>query len=454
MRKIRRFTVVAALAVATAMLSVALPAKAVTTSDQGARVSTTGQPSPSSTFYLINYSPGFCLDIRGGADDQTAAQGYCNEAADQTWNVGAEAGISGYYELINGDGECLGVSNASTAPGAAIVAWQCLGHKDQYWAWAQSAINPSYHYLVNYNSGKVVSVANNSASNDAPVVQEPTQAKPNGQIWDPYTSVQSPQTPTQPAGPWVGYSAYPASGYVIDSEATWNVPQISNCPFTVGAGPRTAAWVGLWGGTTSMQDKTGWLPQIGTDSVCLAGQPYYLLTWQMYAQDGGGNGEQYGYDCSAGQDYNVCGDLPEIDVPLLGEVAFVNPGDLVNAAVYDEGPYGSTPTQRTFEIRLDDETTGQYVQGTITTNQAVSLGNIARQGGAIVEDDSSNGLAQFNPLTFSDVYAGGGSGGYSFFHWAMQFGSDQLAITSSPSISYNSSTVIRYGYTVTWKHTT
>lgn len=63
-----------------------------------------------------------------------------------------------------------------------------------------------------------------------------------------------------------------------------------------------------------------------------------------------------------------------------------------------------------------DLTTGKYAEGIITTSIPVKLGNIVRQGGAIVENGQSGGygLANFGAAAVDDIVVRGGSGGYSF----------------------------------------
>jgi hypothetical protein len=91
---------------------------------------------------------------------------------------------SGYYQLINGDGQCLGVYGGSVSEGDTVVGWTCLGtsHPDQYWRWLADG-NSSYYYLVDYNSGEVVGVLGNSTSEGASIVQWDNQHTMNNQLW-------------------------------------------------------------------------------------------------------------------------------------------------------------------------------------------------------------------------------------------------------------------------------
>jgi hypothetical protein len=142
---------------------------------------------PTGTFSLENYNSHECLGIAGGADDANAIQWDCNGAPDQTWHIGQEDGASGYYQIVNGDGECLGVYAISTTEGAAVVGWDCLGttHQDQYWAWAEAPGDPGYYYLMDHNSGEVVGVWDNGTTEGTQIVQWPNQRTPNNQLWQP-----------------------------------------------------------------------------------------------------------------------------------------------------------------------------------------------------------------------------------------------------------------------------
>jgi hypothetical protein len=248
-----------------------------------------------------------------------------------------------------------------------------------------------------------------------------------------------------PTSGWAGYSASPIKGYVIDEEANWNVPAIK-CPSSPVDHPRADVWVGMWGSLPSMAKRIGkhthtpdaWVPQIGTDSRCDGlGLASYSLTWEMYSQvTGGGNGQQYGLDCPGDATYSLCGNLTSI-----------SPGDVVNAAVYFEGPYTAKPAQRKFEIRLTDLTTGDYVTGNMRTNKPVPIGDIAAQGGVIVENEppcglvdllllrclastvGENGLAHFaDPVTIGTVYtSGNATTDLRYYRWEMILNGHALA---------------------------
>ena len=185
--KIRLTLAAAALGVAGTMLGLAAatPAFADTpTNATTAAPATQQQAAAASGTTIVNFNSGDCLGITGGADDAPAVQWTCNGAPDQTWKAGDEYGDTGYFQLVNGDGQCLGVLGGSTGEGASVYGWTCLGpsHPDQYWTWATSSVN-DYRYLVNLNSGLVLGVLGNSTAQGAPVVQWANQGTENNQLW-------------------------------------------------------------------------------------------------------------------------------------------------------------------------------------------------------------------------------------------------------------------------------
>ncbi len=87
----------------------------------------TSSPGP-----LHNAGSGLCLGIAG---NHNAGQWGCTGHSDQTWHAG-QTNADGYSQLINGNGQCLGVAGANIYDGAQLVGTTCLGtaHPDQYWA--------------------------------------------------------------------------------------------------------------------------------------------------------------------------------------------------------------------------------------------------------------------------------------------------------------------------------
>jgi hypothetical protein len=140
---------------------------------------------PPGTFTFVNYNSSLCLGINGSGD---AGQWPCTYVNDQAWHQGAQYGNSGYFQVINVNGQCLGVSGASRSQGARVVGFRCISsHPDQYWTVNTSVTciksGITFYPIINKNSGQVLGVAGNSLSRSAAVVQWPYQSICNNQFW-------------------------------------------------------------------------------------------------------------------------------------------------------------------------------------------------------------------------------------------------------------------------------
>jgi hypothetical protein len=132
-----------------------------------------------------NYNSGLCLGISGGNRNASALQWGCNGNPDQQWHWGNQnSTFGGWYQLVNGYGQCLGVGGGSLSQGAQVVGWDCYGssHLDQYWRpWNATCFD--YYPLQNLNSFLVMGVAGNSMAQGANVVQWSYQNVCNNQFW-------------------------------------------------------------------------------------------------------------------------------------------------------------------------------------------------------------------------------------------------------------------------------
>jgi hypothetical protein len=136
--------------------------------------------------HIVNYHSHLCLGITGGQDNAPAVQWNCDYSAghpDQEWWASqAIAPGSPYTQIVNSAGECLGIAGGSTAEGAKVVGWNCLGTPDQYWE--TYATCSGQYILINYKSGDVLGVAGNSTAEGAPIVQWNYQSDcTNNQWW-------------------------------------------------------------------------------------------------------------------------------------------------------------------------------------------------------------------------------------------------------------------------------
>jgi hypothetical protein len=89
-------------------------------------------------FLIISYpDQQMCLGIAGGLHNSPAVLWTCDDqAANQRWHIGDfDPSNPLFTQLINDNGDCLGVQGGSTTKGARIYGWQCLGPAapNQYW---------------------------------------------------------------------------------------------------------------------------------------------------------------------------------------------------------------------------------------------------------------------------------------------------------------------------------
>jgi hypothetical protein len=181
-----------------AAASVAVVAGGLLAASAGAAVAAPGSGSvlahvpdrasaAAATFQIKNFESGLCLGISGGGVDVPAVQYTCNGHPDQQWHWGSwYTGLTTYQQLVNNDNVCLGVTSGSTAHGARLVGWHCLGtnHPDQYWtsitAWICMV---SGEWTLSNNSGLVVGVYGDPLKVGAPLVLWGDQGTCNNQIW-------------------------------------------------------------------------------------------------------------------------------------------------------------------------------------------------------------------------------------------------------------------------------
>lgn len=100
--------------------------------------------------------------------------------------------------------------------------------------------------------------------------------------------------------------------------------------------------------------------------------------------------------------------------------------------------------------------TGYMVPDTpeIIGSFGVPLENIARQGGAMVENNfaGGGGLAPFSGnLSVGPVYVIGGSGAYDFFRWVMNYVYGSYAYVTPLGIFRYTGGEAEYEYSVSWK---
>lgn len=173
----RRIHLFAAAALVLAGVAVVVPAAATAATASAhasaAKDKADGIPCESRSTLCIVNEDGLCLGIQGGKSDAPAVQFTCEVAANQDWHWGSELGATNYFQLENGDNQCLAVAAGSKARGARVYGWRCLGtgHPDQYWANGANSSGKGNGIIINYHSKLVLGVAAGSTKPGADIVQ-------------------------------------------------------------------------------------------------------------------------------------------------------------------------------------------------------------------------------------------------------------------------------------------
>lgn len=146
------------------------------------------RPKVAGSGNIVNQASGRCIGISVGL----AGDWDCASNADQQYYYADyfvdSNGIT-WANLRNGNGQCLAVSGGSTAAGARIAIWDCVGSADQYWLVQYN----QFTHLINFNGyystahpgegADVVGVAGGSTANGAPLVLW-TWVDAANQYWD------------------------------------------------------------------------------------------------------------------------------------------------------------------------------------------------------------------------------------------------------------------------------
>lgn len=79
-----------------------------------------------------------------------------------------------YHHIYNYNGKCLDMTNGSTSNGAALQIWGCNTNPQQYWTLKSIVYQPTGTdgvLIINKNSGKCLSILNDSRTPPAAVIQ-------------------------------------------------------------------------------------------------------------------------------------------------------------------------------------------------------------------------------------------------------------------------------------------
>ena len=237
--------------------------------------------------------------------------------------------------------------------------------------------------------------------------------------------VPTPLPVTVPQVNWAGWSGH--IGNPVGMVSSWTVPQV-DCgvlpqPIQSFIQSRAAIFVGFWGRNLSA-NGSAWLPQIGTNSQCRVGQPFYSVVYQMFHAGPGGT-------------------------PIMTDFTVrVRPADQITASVSFNGRDASG--RLTFTAALKNTTAqSRGEQSTfstlLVTSPGVNLDDALWHGGCIVENDDPNttspllingtggGLAKFqNPIQFSQCQIMDGT---NRFGVGLSTGVTKWEMVRDPSIS-------------------
>jgi hypothetical protein len=212
-------------------------------------------------------------------------------------------------------------------------------------------------------------------------------------------------------------------------QASWNVPNIgqlfdTTCP-VIGY-PRAGTWVGMWGGTSSINNGTAYLPQIGTVSQCYNFVPRYSAFWEIPGPNG--NKQQ-----------TISGITIHASDKITASVTYLRTGQ--------DGV-------QEFELSITDTTDHQHWRHDESTSVAVPLSNIARQAGAVVEYNPGtlNGLAHFNPsVDFTNVVVDpqkNASSTLHYYQYVMRWTKNGPPLASDSPLTISNGAM---NYSITWK---
>jgi alpha-galactosidase len=133
---------------------------------------TGGTPIASTTSRLRGVGSGRCLDVDNAstAPGATVVIWDCHTAANQSWTTWAGGEIR-----VFGD-KCLDAFNQGTTPGTRVITWSCNGQNNQTWT-----LNPDGS-ITNAGSGLCLDVNQAATANGSPLILWTCNNQPN-QKW-------------------------------------------------------------------------------------------------------------------------------------------------------------------------------------------------------------------------------------------------------------------------------
>jgi len=259
---------------------------------------------------------------------------------------------------------------------------------------------------------------------------------------------------------WAGFSEVAAGNlHISEVIAQWTQPTVTCSwpndyyyPGVTSGPPRVSVWVGMWADKPTMKaGKKGWLPQIGTVTYCAepfpnlpyAGSGVGAPVWEMQShQSGAGNDPQIGGTIGRslfpGTSFYNCPPGPKT-IGMCGNIIDVSSGDKIRAAI-ELFSDKSGAIKRTFEFRMEDITQNTSALGYEQTDRPVTIEQIAKQAGVIVEPafslDKKNNtytdvrLAQFSTVKVTMAVATNtiSPKNHKLYKWHMDHGGIELSV--------------------------
>ncbi|WP_409239638.1 RICIN domain-containing protein [Streptomyces sp. PA5.6] len=138
--------------------------------------------------YVVARHSGKCLTVRGAshANNAVVNQYRCVGAKNQRWRlemIGGDPSLgSAVLRNIN-SGKCLTVHGASTAKGAKLDQYTCVGAPNQTFTFIPAMMRQTPLFTQPLSGGKCVDVQGASKADNAPVLQWNCNRRKN-QAWD------------------------------------------------------------------------------------------------------------------------------------------------------------------------------------------------------------------------------------------------------------------------------
>lgn len=169
------------------------PSSAAGAAEPDGRTTASSEPAPVAAAarnirYVVARHSGKCLTVRGAshADNAVVNQYRCVGAKNQRWRlemIGGDPSLgSAVLRNIN-SGKCLTVHGASTAKGAKLDQYTCVGSPNQTFTFIPAMMRQTPLFTQPLSEGKCVDVQGASKADNAPVLQWNCNRRKN-QAWD------------------------------------------------------------------------------------------------------------------------------------------------------------------------------------------------------------------------------------------------------------------------------